>query len=102
MMNFEVLPAFDRWLAEIRDGEAKRRIATRLSRLRLGNPGDGRFLSDGVRELKIDYGPGYRIYYARRGDILILLLGGGDKKSQSRDIARAVDDLKEWDHARKS
>jgi putative addiction module killer protein len=102
MMNFEVLPAFDRWLAEIRDGEAKRRIATRLSRLGLGNPGDSRFLGDGVSELKIDYGPGYRIYYAKRGEVLILLLGGGDKKSQSRDIAKAVSDLKEWDHARQS
>jgi len=95
-MQIEALPPFTRWLAGLRDGEAKRRIATRLSRLRLGNPGDSRFLSDGVNELKIDYGPGYRIYYARRGEILILLLGGGDKKTQSKDIAKAIDDLKGW------
>ncbi len=67
-----------------------------MSRLRLGNPGDSRFLSDGVSELRIDYGPGYRIYYSRRGELLILLLGGGEKSTQSKDIARAIDDLKGW------
>jgi len=98
-MQIEALPSFSRWLAGIRDGEAKRRIATRLSRLSLGNPGDSRFLSDGVSELRIDYGPGYRIYYAQRGEILILLLGGGDKRTQSTDIVRAIDELKGWNDA---
>ena len=72
------------------------RIAVRLLRLQLGNPGDHRFLGDGVSELKIDHGPGYRIYYARRGDVLILLLGGGDKSTQASDIERAKARLKGW------
>ncbi|HEY5795274.1 MAG TPA: type II toxin-antitoxin system RelE/ParE family toxin [Bosea sp. (in: a-proteobacteria)] len=101
-MQIEALPAFDRWLAGLRDREALRRIATRLFRLQRGNPGDGRFLRDGVSELKIDHGPGYRIYYAKRGDVLILLLGGGDKSTQAKDIEKAIGDLNGWNDARKS
>jgi putative addiction module killer protein len=86
-MQIEVLPAFDRWLSGIRDAGARRRIATRLLRLQRGNPGDGRFLRDGVSELKIDHGPGYRVYYAKRGEILLLLLGGGDKTTQAQNYA---------------
>lgn len=96
----ESLPAYDAWIATIRDKAVLARIAVRLLRLQLGNPGDHRFLGDGVSELKIDHGPGYRIYYARRGDVLILLLGGGDKSTQASDIERAKARLKGWDDAR--
>lgn len=101
-MQIEALPAYDEWINGIRDIRAKARIAARLLRLATGNPGDHRNLSDGISELRIDHGPGYRVYYARRGDILILLLGGGDKSTQSNDIKRAVATLKGWTHDRQS
>ncbi|KPH82473.1 type II toxin-antitoxin system RelE/ParE family toxin [Bosea vaviloviae] len=101
-MQIEALPAYDEWINGIRDIRAKARIAARLLRLAAGNPGDHRNLSDGISELRIDHGPGYRVYYARRGDILILLLGGGDKSTQSNDIKRAVSTLKGWAHDRQS
>jgi putative addiction module killer protein len=82
---------YRRWFAALRDRNAKARIDTRLERLARGHFGDVRFVGRGVLELKIDYGPGYRIYYTRMGDRLILLLTGGDKRSQSRDIERAIE-----------
>jgi putative addiction module killer protein len=81
--------AFIAWLSALRDRRAVARIAERLRRLALGNPGDVRHIGDGLSELRIDYGPGYRVYYARRGDVLIIILCGGDKTGQGRDIARA-------------
>lgn len=80
---------FDRWYRELRDSRAKARIGVRLDRLSLGNPGDVKSVGDGISEIRIDYGPGYRVYFVRRGTLVILLLCGGDKSSQDRDIALA-------------
>jgi len=82
--------AFSRWLAALRDRRARARIEARLDRLMLGNPGDVKPIGGGVSELRIDYGPGYRVYYVRRGTALIVLLAGGDKHTQERDIALAL------------
>jgi putative addiction module killer protein len=80
---------FRRWVVGLRDGRAKGRILARLRRLSLGNFGDTRSLSGGLHELRVDYGPGYRIYFVRRGDGLVLLALGGDKSRQKTDIGRA-------------
>ncbi|KPF65844.1 hypothetical protein IP69_16740 [Bosea sp. AAP35] len=97
-MQLEVLAPYEAWVAGLRDKRLRAKIAVRLFRLANGNPGDHRNLTGGISELRIDFGPGYRIYYARRGDLLILLLGGGDKSTQHDDIRRASSTLKGWDH----
>lgn len=74
------------WFESLRDRRAKSRIDLRIRRLSLGNPGDVRPVGEGVSELRIDYGPGYRVYFVQRGDLLIVLLAGGDKAAQERDI----------------
>ena len=90
MLIIEQSATYRRWFEKLRDQAAKARIDARLVRLANGNPGDTRFVGGGVLELKIDYGPGYRIYYARKGKIVLLLLAGGDKRTQDRDIAAAI------------
>jgi putative addiction module killer protein len=80
---------FARWFARLRDSQAKRRIQARIDRLEIGNPGDIRSVGHGVSEMRVDYGPGYRVYFTRRGATLIILLAGGDKKTQKRDIESA-------------
>lgn len=80
---------FRRWFGGLRDGRAKGRIVARLRRLSLGNFGDTRSLGGGLHELRVDYGPGYRIYFVRRSDALVLLALGGDKSRQKTDIDRA-------------
>lgn len=80
---------FRAWLRELRDVRAQERIAQRLSRLGVGLFGDAKPVGGGVLELRIDHGPGYRVYFARQGDLLVLLLCGGDKGTQRRDIKRA-------------
>ena len=80
---------FDRWLSKLRDVRAAARVQARLDRLALGNPGDVKSVGEGVVEMRIDYGPGYRVYYVRRGLLVIVLLCGGDKSTQEKDIARA-------------
>jgi putative addiction module killer protein len=80
---------FGRWLSSLRDQRALARIVSRIERLATGNPGDWRPVGTGVSELRIDYGPGYRVYYTQRGTALIILLAGGDKRTQQRDIGRA-------------
>ncbi len=80
---------FTGWLEELRDNNARVRIVERLVRFAAGNPGDVRPVGEGVSELRINYGPGYRVYYVRRGKVYVLLLCGGDKATQERDIRRA-------------
>jgi len=80
---------FSDWLAALADVRARARILTRIGRMADGNPGDMKPVGDGVSEMRIDYGPGYRVYFTRKGRFYVLLLCGGDKSSQARDIARA-------------
>src|SRR3954468_10428906 len=88
---------FRRWLCGLRDARARDRILARLRRLSLGNPGDVRSLGEGLFEMRIDYGPGYRVYYAQTGPALLLLAYGGDKSRQRTDIARARDLAAAWE-----
>jgi putative addiction module killer protein len=87
---------FDRWLRKLRDERAVARIQARLLRLSLGNAGDVKPVGEGISEMRIDYGAGYRIYFKRRGQELILLLVGGDKSSQGADIKLAKTIAAEW------
>lgn len=89
MLAIRQTETFSIWLRKLRDLSAKRKILVRIDRLADGNPGDAAAVGEGVSELRIDYGPGYRIYYVRRGNELIVLLCGGDKGSQQRDIETA-------------
>ncbi len=89
MIQVRQTETFRTWLADLRDRRAVARIAARIDRLKLGNPGDVKSVGDGVSELRIDYGPGYRLYYKRVGQEIVLLLCGGDKSTQDRDIERA-------------
>ena len=83
------------WLAALEE-HAQARVAVRIDRLALGNFGDCKLLREGVSELRIDWGPGYRLYYAMVGRTCVLLLCGGDKRKQSSDIARAIEYLKDY------
>jgi len=90
-MMIHTTAVFDDWYRHLRDRQAKARIAVRIDRLADGNPGACRHLAGGISELKVDTGPGYRIYYTERSGQIIVLLVGGDKDSQSADISRAMD-----------
>ena len=81
---------YELWFRRLRDVQAKARINTRVRRLQSGNPGDVRPVGKGVSEMRIDYGPGYRVYFVRRGQTLIVLLAGEDKSTQRRDISTAI------------
>jgi putative addiction module killer protein len=89
--------SFRKWLVRLEDRTAKARLVRRIERLAGGNAGDHRFLGAGLFELRDDFGPGYRIYYMHRGDELIILLVGGDKASQARDILRARQMIEQLD-----
>lgn len=91
MNTFEHSKVFDKWLAGLRDQKARARILTRIDSAILGNFGDCEFIADGVYEMRVHFGPGYRVYYTRRAEKVYLLLGGGDKGTQKRDIRRARD-----------
>ena len=85
---------FAKWLDRLKDLSGRARVQTRIQRLALGNPGKHRNLKNGVSELKVDVGPGYRVYYTERDDVLIILLCGGDKSSQNGDIQLAYELVK--------
>jgi putative addiction module killer protein len=80
---------FSGWLHRLKDANAVARIVGRIRRLEMGNPGDTRSVGQGILEMRICYGPGYRIYYVHRGAQIVILLCGGDKRTQQRDIQRA-------------
>lgn len=84
------------WLRRVRDPIAKVQIVKRVNRIEQGNFGDHKFCRDGVSELRIDVGAGYRVYYAKAGAQVVLLLAGGDKRSQNADIARAIKHWQDW------
>jgi putative addiction module killer protein len=87
---------FNDWLRGLRDLKARARIDMRIKRLADGNPGDVRPVGQGVSELRLNFGPGYRVYYAAHGDELILLLAGGDKSTQESDIDEALALWRDW------
>ena len=89
MIEIRQSETFQAWLAALRDGPDRARIAVRLRRLAMGNLGDVKSVGEGISEMRIDYGPGYRVYYRKIGAQIVLLLCGGDKSSQAADIARA-------------
>lgn len=89
-MEVRKTDTYDKWIRNLRDSQARNRILVRINRLVSGNPGDVRSVGQGVSELRIDYGPGYRVYYKQQGDTLVILLAGGDKSSQSKDIQNAL------------
>lgn len=89
-MRIEETEVYREWINALRDRAGRARIQVRVDRLVHGNPGEHRNLTEGVSELKINFGPGYRVYYTKRGDRLLLLLVGGDKSSQDDDIALAL------------
>jgi putative addiction module killer protein len=80
---------YEKWFDSLRDRQAKARIDIRVRRLSLGNPGDAKPVGEGALELRIDYGPGHRVYFVQRADVLIVLLAGGDKRTQDQDIRLA-------------
>jgi putative addiction module killer protein len=90
-MRVEETEVYRAWINGLRDTVGRARIQVRVDRLVHGNPGQHRNLTGGVSELKIDFGPGYRVYYTQRGTRLILLLAGGDKSTQARDIEQALE-----------
>ena len=96
MIEVRQTGVFSDWLRKLRDEKARSRILIRVRRLSLGNFGDVKPVGEGVSELRIDYGPGYRVYLQQSGSELVLLLAGGSKKTQSTDIAKAKKLAKEW------
>jgi putative addiction module killer protein len=91
MLEIRETSAYARWFSALRDRRAKARIDIRIRRLSLGNPGDVRPVGEGVSELRIHFGPGYRIYFIKQGETVVILLAGGEKSSQGDDIKHAKD-----------
>jgi len=91
MIEVRQTDEYAEWFKSLRDRRARARINTRIRRLSLGNPGDVKPVGEGVSELRIDYGPGYRVYFIQRGGSLVILLAGGDKQTQNRDIRTALE-----------
>jgi putative addiction module killer protein len=91
MIEIRQTETYSQWFSSLRDRQAKARIAIRIRRLSMGNPGDVKPVGKGLSELRINYGPGYRIYFVQQDNTLIILLAGGDKQAQDRDIKTALD-----------
>ena len=96
MIEFKQTETFRKWRTRLRDERARALIASRLDRLAFGNPGDVKPVGQGISELRIDYGPGYRVYFLRRGSEIIVLLCGGDKSTQATDIKTAKRLAEDW------
>ncbi len=90
MLEIRKTDTFARWIDGLYDIRARARILVRIERLSIGNPGDVRPVGEGVSELRIDYGPGYRVYYKKVGQTVVILLAGGDKRTQAKDIKTAL------------
>ena len=101
MLLIRQTATFAKWFDGLRDERAQARIVARIRRLELGNPGDVKSVGEGVLEMRVDYGPGYRVYFIRRGEEIVVLLCGGDKARQDRDIraakALAIEELGDVD-----
>ena len=91
MVEVRQTETYVRWFGGLRDRQAKARIDVRIRRLSLGNQGDVRSVGEGVSELRIDYGPGYRVYFVQTGQTVVVLLAGGDKRTQDRDVELALE-----------
>jgi putative addiction module killer protein len=89
MVEVRQTAEFSRWLLQLKDANAVARIVARIHRMELGNQGDAKSLGAGLMEMRVDYGPGYRVYFVRRESVVVILLCGGDKRSQRRDMNRA-------------
>ena len=90
MIEIRKTDTFAKWIDGLHDIRARARILVRIERLSTGNPGDVKAVGEGVSELRIDYGPGYRVYYKKEGQTVVVLLAGGDKRTQSKDIRTAL------------
>lgn len=88
--------SFHQWLHGLKDRVARARIEARIARMSLGNPGDVKPTREGISEMRIDHGPGYRVYFMQRGKVVVVLLAGGDKRTQDVDIKRAIEIAKDW------
>jgi putative addiction module killer protein len=91
MIEIRQIEVYSKWFESLRDRQARARINSRIRRLSLDNPGDVKPVGEGVSELRIDYGPGYRLYFVQKGQTVVILLAGGDKHTQERDIKTALD-----------
>jgi putative addiction module killer protein len=87
---------FESWLVGLKDRQARLRVISRIERLSAGNPGDVKPVGAGVSELRLDHGPGYRVYFMQRGALVIVLLAGGDKRTQEADIKLAIKIAQDW------
>jgi len=97
MIEIRKSDTFERWFRKLKDRQAQARINARLLRVQQsGNFGDAKSVREGVSEMRIDYGPGYRVYFMQRGPVVVVLLAGGDKSSQDSDIRSAIRLAKEW------
>jgi putative addiction module killer protein len=97
MIEIRKTEFFAEWFNSLRDRQARVRIQARIDRAELGNFGDCKPVGNGVSEMRIHYGPGYRVYFVKRGEMLVILLAGGDKNSQSKDIATAINPTTQLD-----
>lgn len=97
MIEIRQTESFRAWMTDLRDSRAKQRIVSRIQRLRFGNAGDVKPVGSGISELRIDEGPGYRVYFVQRGEVLVVLLCGGTKSRQQLDIEQAKRLAEDWE-----